>query len=346
MTTESQDVQWSAVLSDLVAGADIGRERARYVVAQVLAGEATETQIGAYLVAMAAKGESTDEILGMREAMFDASTPLELPAEAVDIVGVGGAPRRRVSAFNISTISAIVASAAGAIICKHGNRRASSTSGSFDLLEALGADIEIPADRVEAGVHELGLGFAFARAHHPSMRHVGPSRAQLGIPTVFNVLGPLAHPGRVTRQVLGVPDAARAEQVAAVLADAGIDLVWVVHGHGDLDELALSGPSNVTEIRGSEVRRFVVDPAEIGLTVVETEAILGGDAEENARLTRTVLAGEPSPNRDIVLLNAGAGLVVGGVAQDLADGVAQAAAAIDDGRAAAKLESFVAFTQG
>ena len=324
----------------------MSRDDARFVVSSVLAGQATDAQIGAFLIALASKGETTEELLGMRDAMFEVSTPLALPAEAVDIVGVGGAPRRRVAAFNVSTISCVVASAAGAVVCKHGNRRASSTSGSFDLLEALGCNIELPPDRIEAGVQSLGLGFAFARAHHPSMRHVGPARAQLGIPTVFNVLGPLSHPGRITRQVLDVPDAARARQIADVVAgaDANSDVVWVVHGHEDLDELALTGPSNVIEIRDRDVREFTVDPADFGLRVVETDDVLGGDAAYNAELARSVLAGEPSPNRDVVVLNAGAGLVVAGIAEDLTEGVSQAAAAIDDGRASTKLDEFVAFT--
>ena len=324
----------------------MSRDDARFVVSSVLAGQATDAQIGAFLIALASKGETTEELLGMRDAMFEVSTPLALPAEAVDIVGVGGAPRRRVAAFNVSTISCVVASAAGAVVCKHGNRRASSTSGSFDLLEALGCNIELPPDRIEAGVQSLGLGFAFARAHHPSLRHVGPARAQLGIPTVFNVLGPLSHPGRITRQVLDVPDAARARQIADVVAgaDANSDVVWVVHGHEDLDELALTGPSNVIEIRDRDVREFTVDPADFGLRVVETDDVLGGDAAYNAELARSVLAGEPSPNRDVVVLNAGAGLVVAGIAEDLTEGVSQAAAAIDDGRASTKLDEFVAFT--
>lgn len=322
----------------------MSRDDARFVVSSVLDGQASDAQVAGFLIAMASKGETTAEILGMRDAMLDASTPLKLPQEAVDIVGVGGAPRRQVSAFNVSTISSVVASAAGAIVCKHGNRKASSTSGSFDLLEALGVNIEVPPETVEAGVHQIGLGFAFARAHHPSMRHVGPARAQLGVPTVFNVLGPLAHPGRIGRQVLGVSDATRAAQIAGVVADADVDLVWVVHGHEDLDELALTGPSQVTEIRSGQVRSFTVAPADVGLETVQAEQVLGGDATINAGLARGVLAGEPSPNRDVVLLNAGAGLVVGGIVDTLADGVQAAAAAIDDGRAAAKLDELVAFS--
>lgn len=340
------EVEWSAVLSQLVAGNDLEQEVAHDVVASVLAGAATDAQIGAFLAALATKGEGTDEILGMRQAMFEASTPLDVPDETIDIVGVGGAPRRQVAAFNVSTISSMVAAAAGAIVCKHGNRKASSTSGSFDLLEALGVNIEVGPDIVEKSVRELGLGYAFARAHHPSMRHVGPARSQLGVPTIFNVLGPLAHPGRVRRQVLGVPDAARTEQVAAVVAGAEVDNVWIVHGHGDLDELALSGPSEVVQVAAGEVTRFTVSPEDVGLQTVDTEAVKGGDAATNAALTHALLAGEASPNRDVVLLNAGAGLVVAGVSVDLSQGVSAAAEAIDSGAAATKLEQLIALTNG
>jgi len=338
------DVQWANVLSELVAGRNLSGELAKHVVAAMLAGQATDAQIGGFLVAMSAKGETTEEILGMRDAMLAASTPLGLPSQTVDIVGVGGAPRRRIAAFNVSTLASFVAAAAGATVCKHGNRKASSTSGSFDLLEALGVNIEASPDVVASGVQDLGLGFAFARAHHPSMRHVGPTRAQLGVPSVFNVLGPIAHPGRIKRQVLGVPDAFRAAQIAAVVADTDAELVWVVHGHQDLDELSLTGPAQVTEIRNGQVREFVVDPTTVGFAIVPLEAIEGGDAQVNKDLATRIFAGEPSPNRDMVVLNAAAGLVCGGVVDDLAAGVEASQAAIDDGRAAAKLADLVAHT--
>lgn len=334
---------WPDVFSTLVAGQDLAPELAERALSSILNGQATDAQIGAFLAGLRAKGESTEEILGLRRAMFDASVPLSIPNGAVDIVGVGGAPQRRVAAFNVSTIASIVASAAGAIICKHGNRRASSTSGSFDLLEALGVAIELDAPQVEACVESLGLGFAFARAHHPAMRHVGPARSQLGIPTIFNVLGPLSHPGRIKRQVLGVPDAARAEQVANVVAGTDAECVWVVHGDGDLDELTTSGPANVIEIRRGAVERFSVDPASFGFASVTADAIKGGDAKVNAEIAKELLAGAASPNRDIVVLNAGAALVVADLVPDLAAGIAQAGAAIDDGRAQAKLASLVAF---
>lgn len=344
LASSTTNVEWSTVLSRLVAGSDLTGEEANHVVTAMLAGEASDAQIGGFLLALSSKGETTSEILGMRDAMIAASTPLDLPDGTVDIVGVGGAPRRRVAAFNVSTIASIVAAAAGGTICKHGNRKASSTSGSFDLLEAFGVNIESSPDVVASGVAEIGLGFAFARAHHPSMRHVGPARAQLGVPTVFNVLGPVAHPGLVKRQVLGVPDAARAEQIAAVLAGTDAELVWVVHGHGDLDELSLTGPARVTEVSEGAVRSFMVDPTDVGFKTVEPDAIKGGDAAMNKGLAESLFAGEASANRDMVVLNAAAGLVVGGQVSALGEGVDAAAAAIDDGRAGAKLAALIAHT--
>lgn len=339
-----QFTAWPEVISTLIAKRDLEPATAEAVMSSILQGQATDAQIGAFLASLRAKGETTPEVLGFRRAMFAASVPLELPEGAVDIVGVGGAPRRQVAAFNVSTISSVVASAAGATICKHGNRRASSTSGSFDLLEALGAAIELPAERIEQGVASLGLGFAFARAHHPAMRHVGPARAQLGVPTIFNVLGPLAHPGRIRRQILGVPDAARAQQVADVVAGTDAEHVWVVHGHGDLDELTTAGPSQVIEVRDGHQHAFSVDPADLGFAAVTAEQIRGGDAAVNAEISHELLGGAPSANRDIVVLNAAAALVVAQVAADLAEGVERVSAAIDGGAAAAKLADFVAFS--
>lgn len=346
MVDEAQqmNVHWPDVLAGLVQGNDLSRDLAYDVVSAMLAGQVSDAQIAGFLIGMAAKGETTEEILGMRDAMFAVSTPLDLPAGTVDIVGVGGAPRRQVAAFNVSTIASIVASSAGATVCKHGNRKASSTSGSFDLLEALGVNIEATPDVVAGGVDKIGLGYAFARAHHPSMRHVGPARAQLGVPSVFNVLGPLAHPGRLKRQVVGVSDAARAQQIADVVAGADADLVWVVHGHDDLDELSLTGPANVIEVRNGEQRAFTLDPADLGFVIVEPDAIKGGDAATNKALAEQVFAGEASPNRDMVVLNAAAGLVVAGVAGDIAQGVDMAAATIDDGGAAAKLDDLIRHT--
>ncbi len=340
----ARDIRWPEVLSGLVDGHDLSREMAQHVVAAMLAGQATDSQIAGFLIGLAAKAKPRVRFWVCVMLCSPRQRPSILPEGAIDIVGVGGAPRRRVAAFNVSTIASMVAAAAGATVCKHGNRKASSTSGSFDLLEQLGVNIEASPDVVASGVAKIGLGFAFARAHHPSMRHVGPARAQLGVPSVFNVLGPLAHPGRIKRQVLGVPDAARATQIASVVAGTDAEMVWVVHGHDDLDELSLTGPANVIEVRNGEQRSFVLDPTELGFALVDPSEVKGGDAATNKVLAERVFAGEPSANRDMVVLNAAAGLVVGGVVEDISQGVAAARSAIDDGHAASKLDDLVRHT--
>lgn len=330
---------WPAVLGQLLDGRDLSAEQAAAALATILAGEATPAQTAAFIVALRLKGETVEEVDGMVGAMLDAAAPLDLPEGTIDIVGTGGSPRRRVKALNVSTMSCIVAAAAGATVCKHGNLKASSTSGSFDLLEALGVGYDLDGPALGALVREVGLGFCFARAYHPAMRHAGPVRAELGVPTVFNVLGPLSHPGRVRRQVVGVGDARLLDLVAGALAARGSEHALVVHGDGALDELALTGPTEVREVRDGEVvGAWTASPADAGLAVADAADLPGGDAAENAAIAERVLAGAPGPARDIVLLNAGAGLVVAGVAGSLAEGAAAAAAAIDDGRAAAQLD--------
>lgn len=275
-------------------------------------------------------------------AMLDAAAPLDLPEGTIDIVGTGGSPRRRTRALNVSTMASLVAAAAGATVCKHGNVRASSTSGSFDLLTALGVVYDLEPARVSSIVSEVGIGFCFARGFHPAMRHAGPVRAELGVPTVFNVLGPLSHPGRVRRQVLGVGDPRLLDLVAGVLATRGAVHALVVHGADQLDELSLSGPTHVREVRDGQVLApYEVSPADVGLAPVAEDDMPGGTPEDNARIARSVLGGQPGPARDIVVLNAAAGLFVAGVVASLADGVEVAAAAVDDGRASATLERLV-----
>jgi anthranilate phosphoribosyltransferase len=337
----SRSVSWPELLGTLTAGADLGADRARAALAVVLAGEATPAQIAALIVALRMKGETVDELSGMVDAMLDAAAPLSLPEPTIDIVGMGGAPSRRRHALNVSTMASIVAAAAGATVCKHGNRKASSTSGSFDFLEALGVNIDLDGPGVERCVEHAGVGFCFARSFHPAMRHAGPVRAELGIPTVFNVLGPLSHPGRISRQVIGVSDPALLDRVAALLAARRAVHSWVVHGHGDLDEITTTGPTEVREVRGDMVTSFVVDPGELGIEVVAPDALAGGDAAANASIFAAVLAGERPAVADIVALNAAAGLVVGSVAATLSEGLDAARSAIDDGRVAATLDRLV-----
>jgi anthranilate phosphoribosyltransferase len=308
----------------------------------ILAGEASDAQIAAFIVALRIKGETVDEMAGMVRAMLDAATPLELGVDAIDIVGTGGSPSRRKAALNVSTIACFVAAGAGAAVCKHGNRAASSTSGSFDLLEGLGLPMDLSPATIVRCVREAGVGFAFARTFHAAMRHAAPVRADIGVPTVFNVLGPLAHPGHVRRQVIGVSDPAMAERMVRVLAATGSVHAMAVSGDGSLDELATTGPSIVHELSDGEIRRYEVTPESVGLARATTDQLAGGDAAANVAKARQVLGGEAGPVRDIVVLNAAAGLVVAGVAGDLAAGVDAAQASIDAGAAAASLDRLLA----
>lgn len=333
---------WPKVLGRLAAGADLTAAEATAALSQVLAGEATPSQIAALIVALRLKGETAEEIGGLVAAMVEAAAPLRLPDGTVDIVGTGGSPTLRDRAFNVSTVASIVAAAAGATVCKHGNRMASSTSGSTDLLEALGVAVDLDGPAVERCVADAGVGFCFARMFHPAMRHVAPIRAELGIPTVFNILGPLSHPGRVDRQVLGVSDPARVDVIAEVLRQRGVARAMVVHGLDGLDELTTTDRTLVIDIVDGEMERREIDPADVGLERRTVDDIAVGDPAANADVARRVLAGELGAHRDIVLLNAAAGLVVADVAADLAEGVARAGLAIDDGRAAATLDRLVA----
>lgn len=335
---------WPGLLGALTSGQDVTRDVAHGALARILEGEATDAQIAAFIVAIRVKGETPEEVAGLVDAMLDAAAPLELedPRGTVDLVGTGGATALRGRAFNVSTMASVVAAAAGATVCKHGNRRASSTSGSTDLLEALGVEVELDGPGVAACVREAGVGFAFARMFHPAMRHVAPVRTELGIPTVFNVLGPLSHPGRVTRQVLGVSDPRLVDLVAGVLARRGMEHAWVVHGSDGLDELTTTGPTRVVQVRGEAVEQLEVTPESVGLARVDLDLLGVGDPAANAAAAEDILAGRPGPLRDMVLLNAAAGLVVADVAPDLADGVQRCAAAVDDGAAARVLGELVA----
>jgi anthranilate phosphoribosyltransferase len=338
---------WPGLLTELTAGRDLSAAACRGALERVLMGEATDAQIAAFIVALRMKGEAVEEVVGLVGAMLDAAAPLELddPTRTIDLVGTGGSTALSGRAFNVSTMASIVAAAAGATVCKHGNRKASSTSGSTDLLEALGVEVELDGPAVAACVREAGVGFAFARMFHPSMRHVAPVRTELGIPTVFNVLGPLSHPGRVTRQVLGVSDPRLMELVPDVLRRRGLVHAWVVHGSDGLDELTTTGPTRVVVLRGGELSELEVTPESVGLARSTLEDLAVGDPDANAAAARSVLEGEPGPLRDMVLLNAAAGLVVAELVDDLAAGVRRAAGAVDDGSALRVLGELVAVSR-
>jgi anthranilate phosphoribosyltransferase len=335
---------WTAVLGTLADGRDLTAADTSAAMAEILAGNASDAQIAAFIIALRIKGETVDEVNGMVEAMLGASELLALNLDAVDIVGTGGSATRRLHALNVSTMASFVTAGAGVPVCKHGNRRASSTSGSFDLLEALGVEIELSGPAVARCVRESGVGFAFARAFHPAMRFAGPVRAELGIPTVFNLLGPLSHPSKIDRQVIGVGDARMQPLTAAVLASRGLPRSMVVHGSDGLDEITLTGTTEIHEIRDGEIVEWVLDPTGYGLPLRSTDDLRGGDPLANAEIARSVFAGERSPARDIVALNAAAGIYVGGAADSVGDGLEMAFASIDEGRAASTLEQLVALS--
>lgn len=337
---------WPGVLGELSAGNDVSAGAAEAVLATVLAGEASDAQLAAFVVALRQKGETVDEMTGMVRAMRGAAVPLKVPEHTVDLVGAGGSQLGREAALNVSTMASFVAAGAGATVCKHGNRKASSTSGSFDVLEALGVVIELEAEAVEACVSEVGVGFAFARTFHPAMRFAGPVRAQLGIPTVFNILGPLSHPGLLTRQVVGVPDVETGQRMAEVLAATGSEYAMVVTGDGGLDELSTTGPNTIHEVHGpGAISTVTLDPAELGFGPATHADLHGGDAADNAAIAHRIFGGETGPHRDIVVLNAAAGLVTAGVATDLGDGCERAGGSIDSGAAAARLGQLVELSQ-
>ncbi|MEQ1787110.1 MAG: anthranilate phosphoribosyltransferase [Acidimicrobiales bacterium] len=335
---------WSVVLGTLMEGADLDGPVAHAAMAEILEGAASPAQIAAFVVALRMKGETVTELAGMVDAMLDASTRVEIDTSGpvIDVVGTGG---DRAHTINVSTLSALVVAGAGGRVCKHGNRAASSACGAADLLEALGVAIELGPVGVAACVDEAGMGFCFAPRYHPAMRHAGPSRRDLGIPTAFNILGPLSNPGRVRRYLIGVADLRMAERMAGVLQAKGAERALIVHGGDGLDELTTTGPSAVVELRDGRVTSWEVHPEELGLRLVDREDLVGGDAAVNADLARRVLAGEPGPHRDIVSLNAGAGLVVAGLAPDLAAGIEAAREAIDSGGAVAALAALVEVSQ-
>jgi anthranilate phosphoribosyltransferase len=331
---------WPGLLNRLCAGEDLGSDEAEAVLTEILTGDAEPVQIAAFLIALKVKGETADETIGLVRAMVAAAEPLDLPDGTIDIVGTGGSPQRRKRALNVSTMACFVAAGAGAVVCKHGNRRASSTSGAFDLLDLLGIDIDVTPERVAEQVSAHRLGFAFARTFHPAMRFAGPVRAGIGIPTVFNVLGPLSHPGGVRRQLIGCTEHALGDRMIEAFRATGSVHTWVVTGHDALDEIAVTGPSRVLELRDGEVREFEIDPSAHGIPIADPDELPGGDPEQNAAIAIALFAGEErGPARDIVLLNAGAALVVAGVVDDLDDGIEAAAASIDDGSTAAVLEA-------
>ena len=340
---------WPGVLTDLLNGRSLTAEQSEVVLGQVLSGEAAPSQIAALATALRAKGESVGEMTGFVRAMVAHAVPMDLPAgiEIVDTCGTGG---DRLRSINVSTIAALVVAATGAKVCKHGGRASSSAVGAADVLEALGVVVDLGPKGVSRCIDEVGMGFCFAPRFHPAMRFAGPVRKELGIPTVFNYLGPLANPGRARYQVIGVSDPAVADKMLGVLAANGTRRAMIVYGDDGLDELSTTGPSTVHELQVStdgryEILNYRVDPAELGLSPATIEDLRGGDAGFNAEAIRQVIGGEPSPHRDIAVLNAAAALMVIGRAPDLPAGISMACEVIDDGRAHAVLEALIRVSQ-
>lgn len=328
----------------LSAGLLPGREEAREALRDIMHGEATPAQIAAFLMALRIHGETAEIITGCAEAMREAFTPVETGGlQTIDIVGTGG---DSANTFNISTSAAIVAAAAGACVAKHGSRRASSLCGSADVLQALGVNIECGPQVMTRSLKEIGLAFLFAITLHPAMKHAAAPRREIGIRTLFNILGPLANPAGTRRGVIGVYQRALVPVVAESLTQLGADHTWVVFGEDGLDELTLTGPSLVAQVQGRQVHQFTVRPEDAGLKSCAMRDLEGGDAETNAQIIRNILAGKRGAHRDAVVLNTAAALVTAGVAVDLPQGARQAESAIDSGAAKKKLDELIALTRG
>lgn len=329
-------------IAELTARRDLPEEAVEAVVRAIMEGNASTAQIAGFLIALRMKGERVEEIVGAARAMRRHATPVPVTGPVVDTCGTGGDSRRT---FNISTAAAFVAAGAGLAVAKHGNRAMSGPVGGADVLEALGVRIDLDAARVAACIEATGIGFLFAQTFHPAMRHVAAARRELGVRTLFNLLGPLTNPAGAARQLLGVFDREWVEPLARALARLGSERALVVHGEDGLDELSLTGRSWVAELRDGAVRAYAFAPGEAGLPACRLEDLAGGDAAANAAIIRAILAGRATPSqRDITLLNAGAALYVGGLARSIAEGVAAAARAVESGEARRRLDALIEVT--
>jgi anthranilate phosphoribosyltransferase len=331
-------------LARLLRREELPPELARECLTTILSGEATDAQIAGFAVALRAKGETPAELAALVATLLDFAERVEVkdPSYLIDTCGTGG---DRAGTVNVSTMAALVAAGAGARVAKHGNRAASSQCGSADVLESLGVVIDLPPAGVARCLDDAGIGFCFAQKFHPALRHAGPVRKELGVPTTFNFLGPLANPAGVARQSVGVSDPAMAERIIGALAALGKTRALVYYGHDGLDELTTTTTSTVYELVDGEIRNFELDPKALGFAWADAADLSGGDAATNAAIVHRVVGGERGPIRDIVLLNAAAALVVADLASDMTAGVELAAEVIDDGRAATTLDDFIATSQ-
>ena len=335
MTREEKFNGWPGLLAHLLDRRDLTATQAGAAITEILNGDATPSQMTAFIVALRAKGETVVELEGMLHAVRSAGMRVDLKPElalrAIDIVGTGGDNSNTV---NVSTMSALVVAGAGVPVCKHGNRAASSKCGAADLLEEAGVAIELDPHGVEACVIETGFGFCLAAKFHPAFRYTGPSRREIGVPTAFNLLGPMANPAPIANMLVGVAMPNMMAAMTGALSTRGVTSAWVVHGHGGLDELAVSGPNTVFELKDGTVTQFEINAKEFGIASSTLEDVRGGDAAENLAIMKDLFAGKTGAVRDIVTFNAGCALYVSGVAGDIMDGIERARASIDSGSAA------------
>jgi len=321
---------------------DLSVDEAGAVLAEIMRGDAGEVQIAGFLIALRAKGETADELAGLARTMRELATPVRTGRDdLLDTAGTGGGRMT----FNVSTTAAIIAAGAGCAVAKHGNRSATGLSGSADVLEALGARLDLAPDHVARCIDEAGFGFMFAPAHHGATRYVVPVRRELAVRTIFNFLGPLTNPAGATRQVIGVSDAGMMDTMAAALARLGVKRALVVSSEDGLDELSTSAPTRVVEVNAERIDRYTVTAADCGLAGAPPDAVAGGRPDENAATTRAILAGERGPRRDLAALNAGAAIYAGGRADSIPEGVERAHEAIDSGAAAATLDAYLELTR-
>ena len=329
-------------IDELASGHDLSREDAASVLVEVMNGNASEVQIAAFLIALRTKGETVEELAGLAEAMRSFAARVEVGRDdLLDTAGTGGGRRT----FNVSTTAALIAAGAGCVVAKHGNRSATGLSGSADVLEALGARIDLDPPSVARCIEEVGFGFMFAPAHHRATRYVVPVRRELGVRTIFNFLGPLTNPAGATRQLIGVSDPGYLETMAGALALLGTRHALLVCSEDGIDELSISAPTRVVEVVGTELRSYTVSPEDVSLQRVPADAVPGGDPAQNAETARRIFAGEDGAARGLAVLNAGAAIYAGGGADSLADGVRRAEEAVDGGAAAEALARFVARTR-
>jgi len=331
-------VELKALIGRAATGATLTREQAAAAFDSMMSGEATPSQMGALLMALRVRGETVDEITGAVTAMRAKMLRVSAPANAIDVVGTGGDAS---GSLNISTCAAFVVAGAGVPVAKHGNRALSSRAGAADVLSALGVKIDLAPEAISRCIAEAGIGFMFAPAHHPAMKHVGPTRVELGTRTIFNLLGPLSNPAGVRRQMVGVFSKQWVEPLAHVLKNLGSERAFVVHGSDGLDEITTTGPTAVAALENGLVRTFEINPEDIGFARVKPEALRGGDADTNALALKGVLEGRKGPFRDVAILNAAAALVVAGSATELSSAAALAQKSIDSGEAEGRLDRLI-----